>query len=394
MISPHGGKLINRIATGEERKELLKKAASLYQVNISLRELCDAELIACGAFSPLSDFMVREDHVEVLENMRLKSGVLWPLPVTLSIDRERASEIKEGQEVSLNYEGNIIAVLSVEEKYAYDKSIEAKSVFKTIDVSHPGVAALYKQGDVYLGGKLTLLNSPLHDAFEEALKPEESRRLFELRNWNKVVAFQTRNPIHRAHEYLLKCALEISDGIFIHPLVGHTKEDDVPSEVRMRCYRALIENYFPVGRVILSPFPVAMRYAGPREAVFHAIVRKNYGCTHIIIGRDHAGVGRFYGPFDAQKIFSEFKSEEIGIAPIFFDNAFYCYRCESMATYKTCPHQDQDRLILSGTKVREILKRGEKLPREFTRPEVAELLHKWILESERSEVSITRGDGK
>lgn len=385
MVTPHGGNLINRVAPDEEKRELIAKSSSMLQLNMSLKELCDFELMAVGALSPLSGFMGRSDYKEVIENIRLKDGTLWPLPVTLSVEREIAFKIKEGQEVALTYEGSIVGILKVEDKYEYDRNLEAKSVFKTTDTSHPGVEALYAQGDFYIAGEITLLHSLLHQDFPDALKPEESRREFESRNWQRVVGFQTRNPIHRAHEYLLKSALEISDGIFIHPLVGHTKGDDVPSDVRMNCYLELINNYFPENRVLLSPFPAAMRYAGPREALFHAIVRKNYGCSHFIVGRDHAGVGNFYGPFDAQKIFLEFKEDEIGITPLFFDNAFYCYRCESMATCKTCPHRDEDRLILSGTRVRQILKDGGKLPHEFTRPEIAKLLHQWMLESEKSE---------
>ncbi len=391
MITPHGGKLINRVASEEEKKELIAKSSSLLKVNMGLKELCDVELIACGAFSPLTGFMKREDYKNVIENLRLENGTLWPLPVTLSVDKETASKIKEGQEVALTYQSNMVGVLKIEDKFEYDRDLEAKSVFRTTDTSHPGVEALYTQGDFYVAGEITLIHFLLHRKYSEALKPEESRREFKLRNWQRVTGFQTRNPIHRAHEYLLKSALEISDGIFIHPLVGYTKGDDVPSDVRMNCYRELINNYFPVNRVLLSPFPAAMRYAGPREALFHAIVRKNYGCTHFIVGRDHAGVGNFYGPFDAHKIFLEFTKDEIGITPLFFDNAFYCYRCESMATCKTCPHRDEDRLILSGTRVRQILKDGGELPHEFTRPEIAKLLQQWIIESEKSGASKVGG---
>lgn len=394
MITPHGGKLVNKVASDEEKKELIAKSSSMLHLDISLKKLCDVELIAFGAFSPLSGFMNKRDYQGVVENMRLEDGTVWPMPVTFSVDEETASKIKEGQEVALNYEGKVIAILKVEEKYEYNKNLEAKSVFKTTDTSHPGVTFLFSQDNLNIAGEITLVDSFLHQSFPNALIPEESRSEFELRNWQQIVAFQTRNPTHRAHEYLLKSALEISDGIFFHPLVGHTKKDDIPSNVRMSCYLELIKNYFPKNRVLLSPFPAAMRYAGPREALFHAIVRKNYGCSHFIVGRDHAGVNNFYGPFEAQKIFSEFRKDEIGITPLFFDNAFYCYRCESMATSKTCPHGEKEHLILSGTRARQMLKDGEKLPHEFTRPEISILLQEWIFNSEKSEVIGMSGGDK
>jgi sulfate adenylyltransferase len=377
MVEPHGGKLVNLFPSEEIRKELARKAQFLKRVETTLRELCDAELIGLGAFSPLTGFLKKDDYESVVERCRLQNGVVWPLPVNLSIDKEFSKEIKEGEEVALSFQGEIYALFTVEELYSYDKKKEAQLVFKTTDSSHPGVQSLYSQGEVYAGGRITLFQTLLHSTYRGALSPAESREEFSRRSWEKIVGFQTRNPIHRAHEYLLKCALEMSDGLFIHPLVGCTKKDDIPSSVRLRCYEVLIEKYFPRERVVLSPLPAAMRYAGPREAVFHALVRKNYGCTHFIVGRDHAGVGNFYGPFEAQEIFSHFERDEIGITPLFFDHAFYCLRCQAMATTKTCPHTENERLVLSGSRVRELLREGEKLPSEFTRPEVAEILLSW-----------------
>ncbi len=377
MIEPHGGHLVKQVASPDLREELISKAASLLKVEISVREACDAELIAFGAYSPLTGFLKREDYEKVLSDLRLKNGFVWSLPITLSVSEEVASLIDEGEEIALIYEESLIAILTVEEKFEYVKEKEAQLVFKTTEDSHPGVSSLYRQGDIYIGGNIVLLNSIFHSSRPEILTPAVSRAEFNRRQWNTIVGFQTRNPIHRAHEYLLKSALEISDGLFIHPLVGHTKEDDVPADIRLNCYRVLLDNYFPRKRVVLSPLPAAMRYAGPREAIFHALVRKNYGCTHFIVGRDHAGVGNYYGAFEAQEIFSKFEPGEIGILPLFFDNAFYCYSCRSMATQKTCPHDDDRRLFLSGSKVREMLKKREELPLEFTRMEVANLLTEW-----------------
>jgi sulfate adenylyltransferase len=377
MIAPHGGKLVNQVASIEEGRDFKKRANSLRKLEIGLREVCDVELIAFGAYSPLTGFLKREDYESVLERMQLKNGVVWTLPVVLPASSEVAHSISEGESIALVFQGREFAFMEVEEKYTYDKEKEAEMVYRTKDLSHPGVLSLYSQGDFYLGGKITLIFPLLHTAFSNVLTPKDSRKEFQRRGWKSVVGFQTRNPIHRAHEYLLKCALEISDGLFIHPLVGYTKKDDIPSSVRLQCYKVLIEKYFPKERVVLSPFPAAMRYAGPREAVFHALVRKNYGCTHFIVGRDHAGVGNFYGPFEAQEIFSQFNREEIGINPLFFDHAFYCLRCEGMATSKTCPHTESERVILSGSRVRKILRKGERLPSKFTRAEVAEILLSW-----------------
>ncbi|HXG31426.1 MAG TPA: sulfate adenylyltransferase [Thermodesulfobacteriota bacterium] len=375
-ILPHGGKLVNRVLDGERREEWIKRSKGLKAISVSPRIVSDLELIAVGAMSPNEGFMGREDYESVVQTMRLKNGLPWSIPITLPVSKDEASDLREGEDVSLLDEsGNLIAILHLRERFTYDKKREASEVYRTTDEAHPGVSVVYRQGDVLLGGDISLVNRPPDIEFPEyRLDPAQTRMLFRERGWKRVVAFQTRNPIHRAHEYLQKCALEMADGLLIHPIVGETKSDDIPAHVRMRCYQALIENYYPKDRVVLSVLPAAMRYAGPREAIFHALVRKNYGCTHFIVGRDHAGVGNYYGTYDAHRIFDEFKPEEIGITPLFFDHAFYCRRCAAMVTTKTCPHPSDFHVHLSGTKVRELLRKRQDLPLEFTRPEVGRIL--------------------
>ena len=375
-IPPHGGRLVSRLVEADGRRTAAQRTGGLVTVRLDRRQLSDLELIAVGAFSPLEGFLGEEDYRSVLQHMRLAGGLPWPLPVTLAVDEETAARCHPGAEVALaDEDGRPLAILEVAEKYRYDKPEAARLIYGTEDEDHPGVAAVYAQGEVALAGRVSVFDlSPPGDFEGLKLSPRETRRVFRERGWRCVAGFQTRNPIHRAHEYLQKCALEIVDGLLVHPLVGETKEDDTPSQVRVRCYRALIERYFPGDHVLLAVWPGAMRYAGPREAVFHALVRKNYGCTHFIVGRDHAGVGDYYGSYDAHRIFDEFAADELGITPLFFEHAFFCRACGGMATPKTCPHEADDRVALSGTAVRQMLARGEGLPAEFTRPEVAEIL--------------------
>jgi sulfate adenylyltransferase len=375
-IAPHGGKLVNREVSGIEREALLERVPSMPRLGLNSREVSDLEMIAIGALSPLEGFMCEDDYISVRGNKHLANGLPWTIPITLSVPAEKAEALSESQAIALYQdEEHLLGVLHLQQKYHYDKQREAERVYLTTDEAHPGVGALYAQGDWLLGGPISLLNRPRAPEFPEyRLDPAATRDAFNKKGWKRVVAFQTRNPIHRAHEYIIKCALESVDGLLLHPLVGETKSDDIAAAVRMRCYEAMLENYFPRTRTLLAVNPAAMRYAGPREAVFHALIRKNYGCTHFIVGRDHAGVGNYYGTYDAHYIFGEFDPNLLGITPMFFDHSFFCRRCESMATNKTCPHDSTEHVTLSGTKVREMLAAGKMPPKEFSRPEVASIL--------------------
>jgi len=375
--TPHGGALVDRVLQGDARQHAQQRAQTLLRIPLSPVNLSDLELIAIGAYSPLTGFMSQGDYVSVVREMRLTNGLVWSIPITLAVTDEVAAGIREGQEVALCEGERPLAIMTVTEKYGYDKQEEAGQVYRTTDEAHPGVARLYRQGDVLLGGNLWLFDRPsvMGTEFPDLrLTPAQARQAFAERGWRRVVGFQTRNPIHRAHEYIQKVAMEITDGLLLHPLVGETKSDDIPADVRIESYQALLREYYPANRVVLSVFPAAMRYAGPREAIFHAICRKNYGCTHFIVGRDHAGVGNYYGTYDAQRIFDEFKPEEIGLTPLFFEHTFYCRKCGAIVSAKTCPHGKEDWLILSGTQVRQKLEHGEPLPEEFTRPVVAQAL--------------------
>jgi sulfate adenylyltransferase/3'-phosphoadenosine 5'-phosphosulfate synthase len=375
-IAPHGGQLINRLVTGTHRDELLAKARTLPTLQLDERAQSDVEMIAVGAFSPLRGFLDEKDYHSVVEHMRLANGLPWSIPVALQVSRSQADQLKEGSEVALTDErGVVLAIMELAERYIPNREQEAQKVYRTTDSAHPGVAAVMRGGEVYLGGAIHVVNRPDTVAFPSYHRdPAQTRALFQERGWRTVVGFQTRNPIHRAHEYITKSALEIVDGLLLHPLVGKTKSDDIPADVRMRCYEVLMEHYYPQNRVLLSVYPAAMRYAGPREAIFHAIARKNYGCTHLIVGRDHAGVGNYYGTYDAQKLFDEFKSGELGIQPLKFENAFYSKVTGQMATAKTAPGGPETQVNLSGTKVREMLSEGQLPPPEFSRPEVAQIL--------------------
>jgi len=372
-IPAHGGQLINRLCTPEQEQEFLSKANYLPRVQLDDRAVSDLVMIAIGAFSPLTGFMEQADYIRVVDDMYLANGLPWSIPITLSVSEAVAAPLTAGSLIRLDDSlGQFIGVLELSQKYTYDKIHEALHVYRTNEEKHPGVAVVYSQGSVNLAGPVWLLQRGSDARFPSyQIDPRASRTLFREKGWKTIVGFQTRNPIHRAHEYIIKCAMEIVDGLFLHPLVGATKEDDIPADVRMRCYEIMMENYFPKDRVILAINPAAMRYAGPREAIFHALVRKNYGCTHFIVGRDHAGVGDYYGTYDAQSIFDEFQPGELGISPLKFEHAFYCLQTQSMGTTKTSPSLPEERVHLSGTKVREMLRRGELPPPEFSRPKVA-----------------------
>ncbi len=376
QIRPHGGRLINRLVEGEKKENLVERAQSLPKLQLNERELADLEMLAVGAMSPHEGFMTKETYDAIVDTMHMPLGLPWTIPVVLATKPGDDPAIyKEGLDVALVDGDTILGVLHLEDKWQPDKKHEAKMVLQTTDDAHPGVQYLQSIGDTYLGGEVSVFEKPKHPELNNyRLDPKETRVLFKTKGWETIVAFQTRNPIHRAHEYLQKCALEIVDALLVHPLVGATKKGDIPADVRMKCYETILENYYPKDRVAVSVFPAAMRYAGPKEAIFHALVRKNYGCTHFIVGRDHAGVGDYYGTYDAQLIFNEFSREELDVTPLMFEHAFFCVKCGNMASAKTCPHGNEDHVFLSGTKVREMLSKGECPPPEFTRPEVAEVL--------------------
>ncbi len=371
MITPHGGVLVNRVLTGTNVADHRRRAKKLPRITLSKFHLAELDNIAAGLYSPLTGFMDSATYDHVLAEWRLPDGTVWPLPIVLPVEVPPA----RGSGVALcGDDGTVYGIMQVADVYARDPKREARAIYGTEDPAHPGVARLYSEPPTLLGGEIELLERVPVEFPEHHFDPAATRRAFADRGWRTIVAFQTRNPIHRAHEYLQKCALETVDGLFLNPLVGETRRGDIPASVRMECYRAVLNNYFPADRVLLGVFPAPMRYAGPREAVFHAICRRNYGCTHIIIGRDHAGVGNYYDTYAAQKAFDQFDPDEIGITPLKFEHAFYCRKCGGMATAKTCPHGAEDHVFLSGTKVRELLRAGKDLPPEFTRPEVARIL--------------------
>ena len=377
-IQPYGGALVDRVASSSDADALRAAAPGLPSVQISPWALSDLFLIAVGGLSPLNGFMDEQAYRSVVNGMALPNGLPWSIPVVLPVSDEEAASITVGQPVALYAaDGKLAAVVDVTDIFDRDRETEAEAVFRTSDQAHPGVAAMYRMGGRCAAGSIQYVYDEDITGFpDDNLTPAQTRAAFADRGWETAVAFQTRNPIHRAHEYIQKCALEVVDGLLVHPLVGETKSDDIPADVRMECYRVLLDGYYPADRVMLSVLPAAMRYAGPREAIFHSIMRRNYGCSHFIVGRDHAGVGDYYGTYDAQKIFDEIDTDALGIEPMKFEHSFYCLRTKQMATPKTSPASMEERVFLSGTKVREMLSRGESPPEEFTRPEIAAILMK------------------
>ncbi len=383
LIQPHGGKLVNRIVDADKAAKLKAAAAGLPKITLSAKQACDLEMIAIGAFSPLTGFAGKADFESICRDMRLANGTPWPIPITLAVDDAVKAKLAEGGRAALYHrDDTLLCIISVEQIYKHDKALEVPNVFGTEDSAHPGAQAVLEEGDWLVAGPIDVLtvtpqSEPGEQFTDHRLAPAKTRAAFAERGWHTIAAFQTRNPIHRAHEYLTKCALEICDGLLIHPLVGETKPGDIPADVRMACYEALIAKYYVADRTMLSVMPAAMRYAGPREAVLHALVRKNYGVSHFIVGRDHAGVGDYYGTYDAQEIFNRFDATEIGIVPLKFEHSAWCKTCEGMTSAKTCPHGPDQKVFLSGTKVRAMLQEGQRPPQEFSRPEVADLLIKW-----------------
>lgn len=397
LVNPHGGgELKPLLLTGEARKEELARARSMPKVRLSSREKGDLIMLGIGGFTPLDGFMTRADWEGVCDGYKMANGIFWPIPITLSTDEVTAAGIKAGSEIALadGDSGEIMASMKVTEKYTIDKAHECMMVFKTTDMEHPGVKMVMEQGAVNLAGPVKVLSEGEFPIKYPGiyLTPAQTRAIFLEKGWSTVAAFQTRNPMHRSHEYLAKIAIEVGDGVLIHSLLGNLKPGDIPAEVRTRAINALIENYFVKNTVVQAGYPLDMRYAGPREALLHALFRQNYGCSHLIVGRDHAGVGSYYGPFDAHRIFDEIPKDALEIRPLKIDWTFWCYRCGGMASSRTCPHDDKDRLLLSGTKLRKMLSEGAEVPAEFSRPEVLAILREYyqgLQAHEKVEIKLT-----
>ena len=382
LVAPHGGGALRPLLLPEgERVSAIERAKDLVSLPMTSREVSDLLMLGMGAYTPLEGFMGADAWRSVCTNMRLPGGALWPIPITLSCTQAAADGLSPGQDIALvdAEEGSALGVLALAEIYAPDKTLECESVFGTADPSHPGVAKVMGQGEVNLAGAVTVLGEGIYPEAFPALyrRPDQTRERFESLGWTKIAAFQTRNPMHRSHEYIAKVAIEMCDGVFIHQVLGALKEGDVPADVRTRAIDALVRNYFAPGTCIQSGYPIEMRYAGPREAVLHAILRQNFGCSHLIVGRDHAGVGTFYGPFDAHRIFDTLPPDSLEIQPFKFDTTFYCYGCQGIASARTCPHDEDRRLVVSGTRLREMFVNREPIPPEYSRPEVLAVLQEY-----------------
>ncbi|ALP54536.1 sulfate adenylyltransferase [Candidatus Tenderia electrophaga] len=402
LVNPHGGgELKPLLLEGEALTAELARAETLPKLNVSSREVGDIIMLGIGGFTPLDGFMTRADWEGVCDGMKMASGLFWPIPITLSTPQAEADTLKLGEDIALvdAESGEIMATMTVTEKYAIDKEHECMMVYKTTDIEHPGVKMVMEQGEVNLAGPVKVLSQGRFptDFGDIYMTPAETRKHFEEKGWSTVVAFQTRNPLHRSHEYLVKIAIEICDGVMIHSLLGKLKPGDIPSDVRVKAINSLVENYFVKDTVLQSGYPLDMRYAGPREALLHALFRQNYGCSHLIVGRDHAGVGDYYGPFDAHHIFDELPEGALETQPLKIDWTFFCYKCGGMASMKTCPHEAGDRLLLSGSKLRKLLSEGDEVPAEFSRPEVLAILREYyegIADDEKVEVKLSGHSAK
>lgn len=398
LVPPHGGgNLKPLLLTGVALENAKKKARGLESLRISSREAGDLIMLGIGAFTPLDGFMNKADWEGVCRNTKLANGIFWPIPITLSTSKDQAGKLAVGQEVALidDETGEIRGILTVEEKYSIDKNLECQSVFQTTDAAHPGVQMVMGQGDINIGGPVQVLSEgDFPEKYSDIyMRPAETRALFEKKGWSQVAAFQTRNPMHRSHEFLAKIAVEILDGIMVHSVLGKLKAGDIPAEVRAEAIDVLIDNYFVKDTVVHSGYPMDMRYAGPKEALLHALFRQNYGCSHLIVGRDHAGVGDYYGPFDAQYIFDQVPESMLKTRPLKIDWTFYCYKCQGMASMKTCPHGKDDRLLLSGTALRKTLSEGKEPPAEFSRPEVVKILQAYyagLEEDQKVEIKLNK----
>ena len=402
LVKPHGGgKLEPLLLKGKALAEEFERALTLPRIKVSSREKGDLVMMGIGGFTPLEGFMSYSDWQGVCAGMKMANGLFWPIPIPLSTDFLTANDIDTGGEIALidPEDDSILATMRITEKYTIDKAHECATVFNTVDIEHPGVKMVMAQGDINLAGPVKILSLGGFDQKYGQLfmTPRETRELFESMGWSKIAAFQTRNPMHRSHEYLAKIAIEICDGVLIHSLLGHLKPGDIPADVRTKAIAALTENYFVKQTVVQAGYPLDMRYAGPREALLHALFRQNYGCSHLIVGRDHAGVGNYYGPFDAHHIFDEIPKDSLETQPLKIDWTFWCYKCGGMASARTCPHGESDRLLLSGTKLRKMLSEGADVPAEFSRPEVLEILRSYysgLEENEKVEVKLSGHSGR